>query len=111
SLVRDDSRVVGAVIERASGPVMVLASCVVLATGGVGGLFAATTTPTALRGEGLAAAWLAGAEILDPEFVQFHPTAMDVGLDPMPLATEALRGEGARLIDRHGSPLLGAAAD
>lgn len=111
SLVRDDGRVVGAVIERASGPVMVLASCVVLATGGVGGLFAATTTPTALRGEGMAAAWLAGAEILDPEFVQFHPTAMDVGLDPMPLATEALRGEGARLIDRHGSPLLGAAAD
>ena len=44
-------------------------------------------------------AWLAGADILDPEFVQFHPTAIDVGLDPMPLATEALRGEGARLID------------
>lgn len=111
SLVRDDSRVIGAVVERADGPVTVLASCVVLATGGVGGLFAETTTPTALRGEGMAAAWLAGAGILDPEFVQFHPTAMDVGLDPMPLATEALRGEGARLIDRLGLPLLGAAAD
>lgn len=111
ALVRDGARVVGAVVGRADGPVTVLSSCVVLATGGVGGLFAETTTPTSLRGEGLAAAWLAGADVLDPEFVQFHPTAMDVGLDPMPLATEALRGEGARLIDRHGRPILGEAAD
>lgn len=111
ALVRDGARVTGAVIARADGPVTVLAPAVILATGGVGGLFAETTTPTALRGEGLAAAWLAGAEILDPEFMQFHPTAMDVGLDPMPLATEALRGEGARLIDRDGVPLLGPAAD
>ena len=59
---------------------------------------------------GLSAA-LAGAEILDPEFVQFHPTAIDVGLDPAPLATEALRGEGARLIDGTGAFLLGAAAE
>lgn len=112
ALVRSDAgTVVGAVIQRADGPVMVLASAVILATGGVGGLFAETTTPVALRGEGLAAAWLAGADVLDPEFVQFHPTAMDVGLDPMPLATEALRGEGARLIDRHGEFLLGAEPD
>jgi L-aspartate oxidase len=58
----------------------------------------------------MALAWRAGAEILDPEFMQFHPTAMDVGLDPMPLVTEALRGEGARLIDGRGRFLLGAAA-
>jgi L-aspartate oxidase len=64
-----------------------------------------------LLGEGLALAWRAGAEILDPEFVQFHPTAIDVGLDPMPLATEALRGEGARLIDGAGRFLRGEAAD
>ncbi len=106
-----DGRVVGAVIRRADGPVQVLAASVVLATGGVGGLFAETTTPTALLGEGLAAAWRAGAEVLDPEFMQFHPTAIDVGLDPMPLATEALRGEGARLIDRNGAFLLGPAPD
>jgi L-aspartate oxidase len=110
-VLSDGGDVRGAVIRRADGPVMVLASAVVLATGGVCGLFAETTTPTALRGDGLAAAWAAGAEILDPEFVQFHPTAMDVGLDPMPLATEALRGEGARLIDRHGDFLLGAEPD
>lgn len=107
----DDGAVRGAVIRRADGPVLVLADAVVLATGGVCGLFAETTTPIALKGDGLAAAWAAGAEILDPEFVQFHPTAMDVGLDPMPLATEALRGEGARLIDRHGVFLLGPEAD
>ena len=59
----------------------------------------------------MALAALAGAEILDPEFVQFHPTAIDVGLDPAPLATEALRGEGARLVDGAGAYLLGEAED
>ena len=112
-LIQDASgRVRGALIERSDGRrVQVLAASVVLATGGAGGLYAQTTTPAALLGEGLALAWLAGADILDPEFVQFHPTAMDVGLDPMPLATEALRGEGARLIDRDGGFLLGPADD
>lgn len=112
-LIRDvDGRVRGAVIERRGGQGHgrldeVFAPAVVLATGGVGGLFEATTNPSALRGEGLALAYLAGAEILDPEFVQFHPTAIDVGLDPAPLATEALRGEGARLVDGGGAFLLG----
>ena len=112
-LVQDASgRVCGAVIERAEGEqVEVLASAVVLATGGAGGLYGMTTTPAALLGEGLALAYRAGAEVLDPEFVQFHPTAIDVGLDPMPLATEALRGEGARLIDRDGVFILGPADD
>lgn len=100
-------RVRGALIERGDRTVQVLADAVVLATGGAGGLFAETTTPAALMGEGMALAFAAGAEIVDPEFVQFHPTAIDVGLDPMPLATEALRGEGARLIDGQGRFLLG----
>ena len=116
SLIQDASgRVCGAMIERglpgAGRLVEVLAPAVVLATGGAGGLFAQTTTPATLLGEGIALACRAGAEILDPEFVQFHPTAIDVGLDPMPLATEALRGEGARLIDRDGRFLLGTAPD
>lgn len=106
-----DGRVRGALIECGGRLVEVIAPAVVLATGGAGGLYARTTTPTALLGEGMALAWQAGAEILDPEFVQFHPTAIDVGLDPMPLATEALRGEGARLVDHAGAYLLGAAAD
>ena len=50
---------------------------------------------------------LAGALIADPEFVQFHPTAIDLGLDPAPLATEALRGEGARLVNGDGAPFMG----
>ncbi|MDY6924032.1 MAG: L-aspartate oxidase [Pseudomonadota bacterium] len=111
-LIRDETgRVRGALIERDGRLVQVLAPAVVLATGGAGGLYAQTTTPAQLLGEGMALAFQAGAEILDPEFVQFHPTAIDVGLDPMPLATEALRGEGARLIDRDGRFLLGEPAD
>jgi L-aspartate oxidase len=112
ALVQDATgRVRGAVIERDGRLTEVLAPAVVLATGGAGGLYARTTTPAALLGEGMALAYLAGADILDPEFVQFHPTAIDVGVDPMPLATEALRGEGARLIDAHGDFLLGAEPD
>jgi len=112
-LMRDGSgRVVGGLIDRTDGLLVeVLAPAVILATGGAGGLYGMTTTPAALLGEGMALAWLAGAEIRDPEFVQFHPTAIDVGLDPMPLATEALRGEGARLIDREGRFILGDADD
>jgi L-aspartate oxidase len=108
ALIQDaGGRVRGAVIEKDGTLIEVIAPAVVLATGGAGGLFGRTTTPVALKGEGMALAWAAGAEILDPEFVQFHPTAIDVGLDPMPLATEALRGDGARLIDAEGGYLLG----
>ena len=107
-LMQDSAgRVTGAVLDRDGRRVEVTASAVVLATGGIGGLYAVTTNPAALRGEGLAIAAWAGAEVLDPEFVQFHPTALDLGLDPAPLATEALRGEGARLADREGRFLLG----
>jgi L-aspartate oxidase len=78
------------------------ASDVVLATGGLGALYAVTTNPPESRGIGLALAARAGAIIADPEFVQFHPTAIAIGRDPAPLATEALRGEGATLIDADG---------
>jgi L-aspartate oxidase len=78
----------------------------VIATGGVGGLFAVTTNPREARGEGLAAAARAGALVADAEFVQFHPTALDVGRDPAPLATEALRGEGATLVNGKGERFM-----
>jgi L-aspartate oxidase len=78
------------------------AKAVVLATGGVGQLFEVTTNPTAAHGEGVAMAARAGAVIADPEFVQFHPTALNIGRDPAPLATEALRGEGALLVNGRG---------
>ena len=79
---------------------------VVLAAGGVGALYEVTTNPPEARGEGLAMAARAGALIADPEFVQFHPTAVDAGLDPAPLATEALRGDGAIIVDNAGKRFM-----
>ncbi len=84
----------------------------VLATGGVGALYAVTTNPPEARGTGLAIAARAGAMIADAEFVQFHPTAIAIGRDPAPLATEALRGEGATLVNNRGERfMLGVHAD
>ena len=94
--------VCGVSLEREGRTSALRGAAVILATGGVGGLYAETTTPAALLGEGLAAAALAGAVVADPEFVQFHPTALDVGWDPSPLVTEALRGDGARLVNADG---------
>ena len=87
-----------------SGARLVLfrAHSVIFATGGLGALYAVTTNPLESRGEGLGMAARAGAVIADPEFVQFHPTAIAIGRDPAPLATEALRGEGAMLVDERG---------
>ena len=82
------------------------ACAVVLATGGAGGLFAITTNPGYARGEAIAMAARVGAVIADAEFVQFHPTGIDVGADPAPLATEALRGEGAILINGEGERFM-----
>jgi L-aspartate oxidase len=101
-------RVVGVLARGGGRRLMITAEAVVLATGGLGGLYAVTTNPAQLRGEGLALAAAAGAAVADPEFVQFHPTALDFGLDPAPLATEALRGEGAILVDAVGEPFMAA---
>lgn len=86
--------------------VVFLAKAVLLATGGVGGLFAATTNPLHAIGRGVAMAARAGAVLSDLEFVQFHPTALDIGEDPAPLATEALRGEGAYLLNSRGERFM-----
>jgi L-aspartate oxidase len=96
-------RKVGDVTAR---PVMVATRAVVLATGGIGHLYAVTTNPAEASGLGLAIAARAGATIADAEFVQFHPTAIMVGRDPAPLATEALRGEGATLINARGERFM-----
>ena len=107
ALLQDASGRVRGVLALQDGRLVeITAAAVILATGGIGGLYAVTTTPAAVRGEGLALAALAGARIADPEFMQFHPTAIDVGADPAPLATEALRGEGARLVDAEGRPFM-----
>lgn len=83
---------------------------VVLATGGIGALFAATTNPPGADGAGLALALAAGAAARDLEFMQFHPTALAVaGVRPLPLVTEALRGAGAVLRDTQGRRLMAGA--
>jgi len=78
------------------------ARAVVLATGGGGHLFTNTTNPAQSSGEGIALAWKAGAAIEDLEFVQFHPTALKFYGAPCFLISEALRGEGAILVDKNG---------
>ena len=83
-----------------------LAPAVVLATGGIGGVYARSTNPRDVQGAGLAAAARQGASLADLEFVQFHPTALVVRDHPAPLATEALRGEGAVLIDEDGTRFM-----
>ena len=106
-LIRAGGRIVGVTAAGPDGRIRVLrADAVVLATGGVGRVFSRTTNPAEATGDGLAMALRAGASIRDPEFVQFHPTALDSTLDPLPLLTEALRGDGARLIDATGHRYL-----
>nr|WP_321273205.1 L-aspartate oxidase [Alcaligenes faecalis] len=79
----------------------ILADHVVLATGGLGSLYAHSTNPDSALGEGIALAWRAGAAIRDLEFVQFHPTCLHAE-GPTFLLTEALRGEGGHLLDKQG---------
>jgi len=109
-LAMEDGRVAGIFARSGLGGdarlILFKARAVILATGGLGALYAVTTNPLESRGEGLGMAARAGALIADPEFVQFHPTAIAIGRDPAPLATEALRGEGAVLINGHGERFM-----
>ncbi|MEH1017387.1 L-aspartate oxidase [Micromonospora sp. CPCC 206060] len=99
----------------ADGVGALLARAVVLATGGMGQVFAATTNPAVSTGDGVALAMRAGAEVTDIEFVQFHPTALitpagsgvpGAGPAQQPLVSEALRGEGAHLVDADGKRFM-----
>jgi L-aspartate oxidase len=101
-LLVEDGRIAGVLAAGGAGPLVLPADRVVIATGGIGGLYRHTTNPLGALGQGVALAARAGALLADMEFVQFHPTALDVGLDPMPLVSEAVRGEGAVLVDERG---------
>lgn len=105
-LLVDDRGVAGVLAAGPFSACLLPTRQVVLATGGLGGLFAHTTNPLGAIGQGVALAARAGAALVDMEFVQFHPTALDVGLDPMPLVSEAVRGEGAILIDETGARFM-----
>src|SRR3954465_8819115 len=98
NLLTENGAVTGLQIRAAhdplAAPVIVASRTIVLATGGVGHLYAVTTNPAEASGLGLAIAARAGAVIADPEFVQFHPTAIMAGRDPPPPAPQARRGEG-----------------
>jgi len=101
-LMVEDNAIIGVVCDGPAGSVALATDRVVIATGGIGGLFLETTNPAGSFGQGLALAARAGAELADLEFVQFHPTALDIASYPMALVSEAVRGEGAALVDETG---------
>ncbi len=102
-LTLEAGRCVGAVAQDSEGqPRTITADAVLLATGGVGALYAHTTNPPTAAADGLGLALRAGAVARDLEFVQFHPTALADGDGPAFLVSEALRGEGALLLDQDG---------
>ncbi|VAW22841.1 L-aspartate oxidase [hydrothermal vent metagenome] len=109
-LARAEGRVIGVYCrklgDRYGEPILIRARATVLAAGGLGGLYAITTNPPGVRGHAMGMAARAGAIIADPEFVQFHPTAIATGADPAPLATEALRGAGAILVNELGERFM-----
>ena len=105
-LIVEDNAVMGVLAVNANGPLVIDTGRVVIATGGIGGLFLDSTNPAGCFGQGLALAARAGAQLSDLEFVQFHPTAFDGPSRPMPLVTEAIRGDGATLIDDTGERFM-----
>lgn len=105
-LLMHDKTVVGSAIYHEEQVKLIYASATVLATGGIGQLYSTTTNPLAASADGLAMAARAGACLRDLEFVQFHPTAIDVETIPKPLATEALRGAGAVIVNNQGSRFM-----
>jgi L-aspartate oxidase len=105
-LVVEDGTIRGVVMACANGNLAIATQAVVLATGGVGGLYDVSTNPLGSFGQGLGLAARAGAAFRDLEFVQFHPTALQAATRPAPLITEAVRGEGAILVDDAGERFM-----
>jgi len=107
SAIIEDGRCLGVrFIDARGGPGHAVGRATLLATGGAGQVFAETTNPEVATGDGVALAYRAGARIADMEFVQFHPTALDVEHAPRFLLSEALRGEGARLVNTGGEAFM-----
>ncbi|HEX3152152.1 MAG TPA: L-aspartate oxidase [Gemmataceae bacterium] len=106
-LVTHEGRCVGALVWRAGvGLAVIWARQVILASGGCGMVYRETTNPPVATGDGMAAAWRAGAELRDMEFMQFHPTVLYVAGSARSLISEAVRGEGAYLRDVNGERFM-----
>jgi L-aspartate oxidase len=101
-----DGAISGVLGTSSFGTVLLPTGRVVIATGGVGGLFLHSTNQRGALGQGLALAARAGAVLVDMEFVQFHPTALDTDSCPLTLVSEAVRGEGATLVDEIGTRFM-----
>ena len=107
-LLTDDEGCRGAIVAGGpSGLAMVWARQTILCTGGAGQLYRETSNPEVATGDGLAIAWRAGAELRDMEFMQFHPTMLYIAGSARTLVTEAVRGEGAHLVDKNGQRFMG----
>jgi L-aspartate oxidase len=105
-LIVKSDRCIGARFGSDGGLQEVHAGAVLIATGGAGQVFSETTNPSIATGDGVMLAWFAGARITDLEFVQFHPTALAVPGAPRFLLSEALRGEGAQLLNAAGERFM-----
>jgi L-aspartate oxidase len=106
-LLVEDGCVVGATLLDGEGGVRVVrAKSVLLASGGAGQVYSETTNPAVATGDGIAMAYRAGAEVSDMEFYQFHPTAFSAQGAPRFLMSEALRGEGAYLVNAKGERFM-----
>ncbi len=107
-LIVDDGTLRGVVahVNGSDEAIALRGRAIVVATGGIGRLYRYTTNPVEATGDGIAMAARAGVLLADMEFVQFHPTALAIGRDPMPLVTEAVRGEGATLINDLGERFM-----
>jgi L-aspartate oxidase len=106
-LIVEDSRVVGATLLDGEGGLRVVqARAVLLASGGAGQVYSDTTNPAVATGDGIAMAYRAGAAVSDMEFYQFHPTAFSAPDAPRFLLSEALRGEGAYLVNAKGERFM-----
>ena len=105
-LIVRQGRCVGARASVAGKAVEIIADATVLATGGCGQVYRYTTNPEVATGDGFAIAHRAGVRLSDMEFVQFHPTALDTPENPLQLISEAVRGEGAKLLNDRGARFM-----